>query len=127
MEYFEMDCPCKGKNLDKLLQPAILKILYDRNMHGFMLIEQLGDNPMFGGTSPDKAGVYRYLKKMEESGLLSSGWENGAECEKPRRVYAITDKGRGCLGNWLEALKKYTGSIDMLIKDIEDTVDSAAI
>lgn len=25
--YIEMDCPCQGKNLDKLLQPLILCIL----------------------------------------------------------------------------------------------------
>ena len=75
MMYFEMDCACKGKNLDKLLQPAILRILYKEDLHGFMLIQKLGESPMFGGTEPDRAGVYRYLKKMESSGLLTSDWE----------------------------------------------------
>ena len=55
MMYFEMDCACKGKNLDKLLQPAILSILYKENLHGFMLIQKLGEGPMFGGTEPDRA------------------------------------------------------------------------
>ncbi len=61
--FIEMDCPCKGKYLDKMLQPGILSALKDEKMHGFSLIQKLADNPMFGGTQPDKAGVYRYLKK----------------------------------------------------------------
>ncbi len=73
--YFEMDCPCKGKYLDKMLQPAILTLLYHESLHGFVLIQKLGENPMFGGSMPDKTGVYRYLKKMEESQLLESDWE----------------------------------------------------
>lgn len=34
--YIDMDCPCQGKNLDKLLQPLILCILArGQDMHGF--------------------------------------------------------------------------------------------
>ena len=95
--FIEMDCPCKGKYLDKMLQPGILSALKDEKMHGFSLIQKLADNPMFGGTLPDKAGVYRYLKKMEASGLLQSEWELEDDGSNPRRVYAITEHGKECL------------------------------
>ena len=124
MMYFEMDCACKGKNLDKLLQPAILSILYKENLHGFMLIQKLGEGPMFGGTEPDRAGVYRYLKKMEGSGLLTSDWDLEGDGGKPRRVYSITEKGKGCLVNWLYALRQYVQSVNTLLDVIDETIHS---
>lgn len=122
---FEMDCPCRGKNLDKLLQPAILAILYKEDLHGFVLIQRLGENSMFDGTEPDRAGVYRYLKKMESSGLLSSGWELDGEGSKPRRIYSITKEGRHCLENWSAVLKTYRDSVGMLVEEIDGVIDRA--
>lgn len=120
--YFEMDCPCKGKNLDKMLQPSILLELYEESLHGFMLIQKLSRNPMFDGNMPDKAGVYRYLKKMETSGLLESDWEIDEFGGKPRRIYSITDKGKGCLVNWTLALKDYVKSVDSLVGEIDKKI-----
>lgn len=120
--YFEMDCPCKGKNLDKMLQPSILLELYEESLHGFMLIHKLSQNPMFDGNMPDKAGVYRYLKKMETSGLLESDWEIDEFGGKPRRIYSITDKGKGCLVNWTLALKDYVKSVDSLVGKIDKKI-----
>lgn len=117
--YFEMDCPCKGKYLDKMLQPAILTLLYHESLHGFVLIQKLGENPMFGGSMPDKTGVYRYLKKMEESQILESDWELDQDGGRPRRIYSITEKGKHCLANWSDALKQYVLSVDQLIDDID--------
>ena len=38
--YIDMDCPCQGKNLDKLLQPLILCILLQGvDMHGFAILK----------------------------------------------------------------------------------------
>ena len=116
--YFEMTCPCKGSNLDKMLQPAILACLYEKDLHGFVLIRELAKNPMFGGSEPDKAGVYRYLKKMEESGTLTSAWEMSGDGGKPRRIFSITDRGRECLVTWYVALKQYSADLDKLITDI---------
>ena len=120
---FEMDCPCRGKNLDKLLQPAILAILYKEDLHGFVLIQRLGENSMFDGTEPDRAGVYRYLKKMESSGLLSSDWELDGEGAKPRRIYSITMEGKHCLENWSAVLKNYRDTVGMLVQEIDGVMD----
>lgn len=122
MIYFEMDCACKGSNLDKMLQPGILAALYNKKMHGFSIIQKLSENSMFNGNLPDKAGVYRYLKKMEESGLLVSEWEFDKDNTKPRRVYAITERGKHCLGNWSKALKVYEESIDCLVAEIDSVI-----
>lgn len=34
--FIEMDCPCKGKYLDKMLQPGILNALKDEKCMAFL-------------------------------------------------------------------------------------------
>ena len=123
--YIEMDCPCQGKNLDKLLQPLILCILADGgDMHGFAILKEIGKNPRFEDKVPDATGVYRYLKKMESSGLLTSAWslEDLDEAGKPKRIFSITDEGKHCLSNWAVALTDYENYIQGLIDHIHRVV-----
>lgn len=120
--YIEETCACMGNNLDKMLQPAILACLYKQDLHGFLLIRELSKNPMFRGSEPDKAGVYRYLKKMEASGTLKSEWEMTGDGGRPRRVFSITDRGRECLATWYVVLKQYSSDLNGLIDGIGEAV-----
>lgn len=36
-------CSCKGSNLDKFLQPAILSLLAKKNLNGYLIIQELED------------------------------------------------------------------------------------
>lgn len=120
-----MDCPCQGKNLDKLLQPLILCILSQGgDMHGFAILKEIGKIPRFEDKVPDATGVYRYLKKMENSGLLTSKWEidETDDSGKPKRVFSITAQGKGCLANWSLALADYEKYIHKLIEMINKSV-----
>ena len=114
----DMNCPCKGNNLDKMLQPSILLCLAREDLHGFLLIQKLAMTPLFHGEVPDKAGVYRYLKKMEESGMLQSHWEMDTEGNKPRKIFSITERGRECLITWYVALQEYSANIEELTANI---------
>ncbi|MEF9922510.1 MAG: PadR family transcriptional regulator [Anaerovoracaceae bacterium] len=119
--YFDMDCPCQGKNLDKLLQPVILSILQEGgDLHGFAIIKEMSKIPRFAENRPDAAGVYRYLKKMETSGLLTSAWDMEEDQGNPKRVYSITTQGKGCLANWSIALKDYGEYIFQLVEKINN-------
>lgn len=121
--YIDMDCACKGKNLDKLLQPLILCILAEGgDMHGFAILKEMAKNERFEGKAPDATGVYRYLKKMETSELLTSQWDMGNldDSGKPKRIFSITEKGKSCLQNWGIALKDY----DRYIIGIVDRIDN---
>lgn len=119
MQYFEMDCPCKGKNLDKLLQPSVLEILYHGSLHGFAIVAALGESAMCAGVPPDPTGVYRYLRKMEEGDLLRAFWEKEANSKRPVKMYEITPRGRACLMNWKIALSNYKHNIEKLLEGIE--------
>lgn len=120
--FFEMDCACKGKNLDKMLQPTILMLLYKKEQHGSAIIQEIGETVMFGGTLPDKAGVYRYLKKMEKANLIKSNNTCGDIADKSKKVYNITDHGRKCLMNWMVSLNNYSANIKKLSSEIKNTI-----
>ncbi len=118
----EMDCPCMGKNLDKHLQPAILLALYKESLHGFAILNKIGSNPMCKGDNPDATGLYRYLNKMEKSGLLISDWEFDENGKKPKRVYSITERGKKCLESWSLVLKDYACCIEKLVSEIDKEI-----
>ncbi len=124
--YLEMDCSCRGRNLDKMLQPGILLCVRDGKKFGYQIIEELGDSPMFDGVRPDKTGVYRYLKRMETSGYLKTGFEMDPVDEKSRKCYAIAEKGRACLENWGATLREYAFSLSRLVEEIETETSAAA-
>jgi len=112
-------CACRGVYLEKFIQPAILKILFNEPHHGFYILNKLSETSIFEGNTPDPTGMYRTLKKMEESGLLKSEWdtENSAQ---PRRIYSITNDGRECLKAWAATLGAYSKRISELSKEISE-------
>lgn len=117
-EHLSLDeCPCGGRNLDKLLQPAILAALARGPLHGYRILQQLGDMPAFGGHKPDPAGVYRLLKTMEDRGVLSAKWE--LDSGPARRQLELTAEGRRCMVKWAKTLQGYRNALDLLLGDLE--------
>jgi poly-beta-hydroxybutyrate-responsive repressor len=111
------ECACMGKNLNRLMQPAILSVLNisDEEMHGYVIVQALAKSPMFGGTKPDATGVYRTLKQMETDGLVTSQWDTSKQGPAKKR-YTITEKGITCLGRWVDTLACYQAAIGELRK-----------
>jgi len=109
------ECACMGKNLNRLMQPAVLSILQrsDEPIHGYLIVQELADSPMFGGQKPDAAGLYRTLKQMEADGLVTSAWDTSAQGPAKRR-FSITNKGGAALLRWVDTLACYTLAIDSL-------------
>ncbi len=104
------DCPCAGRNLDKLVQPAILMVLAREDVHGYVLVQRLADMPLFGGQKPDATGVYRFLRQMEERQLVTLSWDT-SEIGPAKRLYHLTESGRGCLTRWIETLSTYRAAL----------------
>lgn len=109
------ECSELGKSLSRLSQPTILTLLAQSGepMHGYVLVQQAAHSPMFGGKKPDATGIYRSLKRMEESGLVTSEW-NTPEQGAARRMFTLTDKGLLCLRRWIDALACYELTIEEL-------------
>jgi len=69
------------------LRLYLLSLIGERPMHGYELIQELGDR--FGGTYLPSAGtIYPRLAKLQAEGLIAN------EADGRKTVYRITDAGR---------------------------------
>jgi poly-beta-hydroxybutyrate-responsive repressor len=109
-------CPCSGNNLDKLIQPMILTILARENLYGYKIVQRIAESPMFKGNKPDGTGVYRFLKAMEQRGLVVSSWSL-ADTGPAKRVYHITNAGEECLSRWINSLEEYRRDIGRMLEE----------
>lgn len=109
------ECAELGKSLNRLSQPTILTLLAQEGkpMHGYIIVQRAAHSPMFGGTKPDATGIYRALKRMEESGLVTSEWDTPEE-GSAKRLFTLTDKGYSCLRRWIDALACYSLTLQEL-------------
>jgi DNA-binding PadR family transcriptional regulator len=108
------ECPCSGKTLSKLVQPAAMAFLASGPLHGYLVAERLRKMAMFKGHRPDPTGLYRVLREMEENGLLTSTWDL-PDSGPPRRTFALTAKGRACKERWIRTLEGYQKAIHEML------------
>ena len=109
------ECPCTGSTLSKLIQPAILSVLAEGATHGYEIADRFSKMAMFEGRQPDASGVYRFLKSMEERGLVASSWDL-SERGPARRQYTLTETGMECLSRWVETLERHRQRIGTLLR-----------
>jgi len=117
------ECPCQGATLAKLLQPAILTVLAEGELHGYRIVERLADMPVLSGSRPDSTGVYRFLRIMEDRGLLTASWDTSNK-GPAKRLYCLTNDGRKCLTRWVKTLTKYCRAIDDLLDKAQHVLAS---
>ena len=108
------ECPCSGKTLARLIQPAVMAVLANEPLHGYVIVQRLAGMDMFRDHGPDITGVYRLLKSMEKKGFVTSTWQLAASGPAKRR-YALTPEGRTCLGRWITTLRTYRDAVANLL------------
>jgi len=70
-------------------------------MHGYELLELLP--PLVGEDRVDVGNLYRFLRGLEDDGLVTSEWS--ADLPGPaKRTYSLTPAGAELLATWAEAL-----------------------
>jgi DNA-binding PadR family transcriptional regulator len=69
------------------VQPAILALLAEKDMHGYQIIQELSARSG-GAWSPSPGSIYPTLQLLEDRGLVTSRQEEG------KRVFALTEEGR---------------------------------
>lgn len=110
-------CACSGKSLARLLQPALMSVLAEEPLHGYLIAQRLRKLALFEDSQPDYAGIYRLLNSMEERGLVKSEWDT-ADAGPAKRRYGLTRSGRSCMGRWLATLTDYRQAVDDLVTEI---------
>ncbi|KPL02629.1 MAG: transcriptional regulator [Planctomycetes bacterium SM23_65] len=108
------ECPCSGKTLSKLLQPAVMTILAAGELHGYKIVGRLAETPTLAGDRPDPTGVYRLLHAMQERGLVVSSWDTSG-AGPAKKTYQLTRTGRRCLARWITSLAEYHKAIGELL------------
>ncbi|MFZ2630691.1 MAG: PadR family transcriptional regulator [Desulfosalsimonadaceae bacterium] len=85
-----------------MIKYAILGLLHYRNMHGYRIKEHIERN--FGHMwSINYGQIYPNLKKLQDDELiLMAGVVQNDEKGPPRKLYAITEKGRREFTAWLD-------------------------
>jgi PadR family transcriptional regulator, regulatory protein PadR len=95
------------------LQPCLLLMLHRDDDHGYNLfnsLDEFGLNP----EAHDPSKVYRALRQMEESGLVTS-YEGEGSLGPQRRVYRLTKEGRQYLDTWVQDLRRAKHEIELLL------------
>ncbi|MCL5102211.1 MAG: PadR family transcriptional regulator [Candidatus Marsarchaeota archaeon] len=87
---FRVDIIPKG-----LLKPLILKLLSERPMHGFEIMEQIFEKTD-GMWRPGPAAIYPSLELLEQAGFIKAVNQK-EKSEKTRKQYALTEKGKKVL------------------------------
>jgi DNA-binding PadR family transcriptional regulator len=97
-----------------MLKPYILRLLSERPMHGFEMMEEIFQRTK-GMWRPGPSAIYPTLTWLEEKGYVEEV-QSEAKGEKARRPYKITEKGREALkdyekfkGEWLEGVSQLKG------------------
>jgi PadR family transcriptional regulator, regulatory protein PadR len=94
-------------------------------IHGYGIMQSLEQMPTFTGHRPDATGVYRFLKAMEDRGLVSSNWDL-AESGPAKRVFALLPAGRTCLARWVATLEVYLEQVGQLSQSLRHAVHLAS-
>ena len=91
-----------GRYRRSVLEAALLSSIAESTSHGYELVEQI-ETLAAELVCIDPGSMYRFLRGMEEQGLVTSTWQT-PEAGPSRRVYQITDEG-------IEALELMAGSL----------------
>jgi PadR family transcriptional regulator PadR len=88
--------------IERFHEPALLLLLKERPRHGYELIDQLPE--VAAGERVDVGNLYRYLRRLENEGIVESEW-HGDLPGPAKRTYSLTPAGERLLGQWADALR----------------------
>lgn len=107
-------CHCPDVRVERFLEPCLLLLIHGDQSHGYELMTNL-QRYGFDRASLEPTTIYRYLRRLEREGYLTSSWETG-EAGPAKRLYAVTPEGEELIHAWavavtrnLEALNEFLG------------------
>lgn len=114
----------------EMLSTSLLAFLKGWNAYGYQLAQKLA---AAGLPESDSGTVYRTLRQLEKTGMVSSFWDT-SESGPARRMYSLTKTGELFLSGWIDVLQNYQkilqGSLEVFLpatESLDDTAETAAI
>ena len=107
----------EGEILKGHLEMIVLAALASEPAHGYGIIQEIRRRS--GGAFDLPEGtIYPVLHRLEEAGLLSSRWTDGAAGRK-RRVYSLTRKGTRALADRRALWGRFTDAIGGFLSETD--------
>jgi poly-beta-hydroxybutyrate-responsive repressor len=103
-----------------LLTTTLLAFLRKWNAYGYQLAQQLNEA---GLPAFDSGTVYRTLRQLERTGLVSSFWDT-SESGPARRMYSLTKAGDLFLSSWIDVLGRYQAVLQKTMEGFNPDVRS---
>lgn len=103
----------------ELLSTSLLAFLKNWNAYGYQLAQRLTEAGM---PDFDSATVYRTLRQLEKTGMVSSFWDT-SESGPARRMYSLTRAGELFLNGWMDVLQNYQTVLQKAIAGLQPTGD----
>jgi DNA-binding PadR family transcriptional regulator len=79
--------------------------------YGYALISSLAEK----GLDIEQGTLYPLLRRLEDQSLLESEWN--VEGSRPRRYYALTERGRNVVRDLIEDWRQLTEVMELLVAD----------
>ena len=95
-----------------MLTAHLLAMLNGWSAYGYELAQRLEEA---GLGSYNKGSIYRNLRQMEDSGLVSSSWDTSKD-GPARRIYDLTDTGSLFLKNWITMADMHRNFLKTMIE-----------
>lgn len=112
-----------GRYRRSVLEAALLSSIAESTSHGYELVEQI-ESLAAELVCIDPGSMYRFLRGMEEQGLVSSTWQT-PETGPSRRVYEITVEGVEALEIMAQALSQRAAAMQRLAEHAAQAVTHA--
>jgi PadR family transcriptional regulator, regulatory protein PadR len=98
----------RAEKLKGHLELLLMSVLAGQPGHGYEIITRLRDRSE-GAFELPEGTVYPALHRLEEAGLLSSGWE--VVSGRRRRIYRLTAAGERALADQARQWQEFSGSM----------------
>lgn len=106
----------------EMLSTSLLAFLKNWNAYGYQLSQRLAEA---GLPESDSGTVYRTLRQLEKTGMVSSFWDT-SESGPARRMYSLTRAGDLFLSGWIETLQNYQTVLHKALADFAPGVPGAS-
>lgn len=95
-----------------MLTAHLLAMLNGWSAYGYEIAQRLEES---GIGKYNKGSIYRLLRQLEDSGMVSSKWDTSKD-GPARRIYDLTDGGSLFLENWMTMIKMHQTFISGLME-----------
>jgi PadR family transcriptional regulator PadR len=96
------------------LEIIILRLIKRRPSYGYELLTEL-ERKSGRFFSLREGTLYPILYRLEDEGLIRAQWNTGESRGTPKKIYAITPKGRETLEQLCQVWKQFSKSVNDLL------------